>query len=490
MDKDTLLLRAQHIWNTGGYRYYAAQKIQEWLNLNNSKQGKFTPLSIFAVIEWAAANLSSNLFLKTEWFYIEGDQYLTDRLYNNLKLIDWDTKVKKLIKAFFITGAFVMPRYKPIYREKQETKIVNPQELQDLQNHPDVEILEKKKVSKEPELYKVAYKKIINRLLVDIEVLNPTRIEFSADMQEFVRLVYLSEEEAKKYNRRVWQTYKEQETGYMPYYMPALEYYKDNKLYLIVNNEILYEAALPTDKSPIVYISPIQTLTSPLGFTLVDILKDLQNFETDLQRAFIENVKDLADYKVIYNPTAVNKNDLTQDKRLIQMKNPDIAPNQAVMFVPKAQNVIPFLAPAIEFLKGEQENLSGFTRYNMGLEGKSLNKTATGITLLMQAGQFRLKDYLQRLLLGLHKLLVNVCVYMGADREISLKIKEEALPVVKQEKLQKILQLVQLSPQAFNPYKLVQKAAQLIDIDSEIKDILATSETVNIIEGENNGGIQ
>jgi len=47
------------------------------------------------------------------------------------------------------------------------------------------------------------------------------------------------------------------------------------------------------------------------------------------------------------------------------------------------------LLPFIEYFTAEGENESGITRYNQGIDAKSLNKTATGITAIMGQAQMR-----------------------------------------------------------------------------------------------------
>lgn len=47
------------------------------------------------------------------------------------------------------------------------------------------------------------------------------------------------------------------------------------------------------------------------------------------------------------------------------------------------------LMPLLEYFTAEGENESGITRYNQGLDAKSLNKTATGITAIMGQSQMR-----------------------------------------------------------------------------------------------------
>lgn len=489
MDKDTIVRRTENIWQKGNFRQYAYDRFQEYLNLTNRdfiEDTNYTPLEIFSVVEWASATLSSDLYLQNKWFYIEDNIPLTDRLYKNLALIDWDKKVKKALKAFFVTGAIFMLRYNPQSYTREKTEILNEEELKKLQKNQNVEILEKRKVSKIPTLYEVKFVKHINRILVDVEIIKPTRIEFSYDFKEVVRQIFIGESELKKYPRRVIQLYRELQTEDEPFYLEAYEYYKDNKMYLIVNKEVIASYTLPCSKPPFVFVSPIDSVHMPLGYTLVDILKDIQKANTTLSRALIKNTKDFVDYKVLYNPTVINKQELLGRDKFLKLKNPDITPNNAMAFIQKAQNILPPTITTIEFLKGEQENVSGFTRYNRGLQGKGLSNTATGITLLMQAGQLRLKDYLQRFLFALKDVLTIMAVYMGYDRDIKLAIREEKLSLVKQEKLQKLLQLVQLSPQAFNPYVLIQRAAKLLDFE-DIQELLVNPQNVNTTEGSMNG---
>ena len=56
--------------------------------------------------------------------------------------------------------------------------------------------------------------------------------------------------------------------------------------------------------------------------------------------------------------------------------------------VPGQYDITPLLK-AIELTKGESEEGSGQSRYNQGLEGDSLNKTATGVSLISKAGDRR-----------------------------------------------------------------------------------------------------
>jgi hypothetical protein len=47
--------------------------------------------------------------------------------------------------------------------------------------------------------------------------------------------------------------------------------------------------------------------------------------------------------------------------------------------------------PMVEYLDSIKENRTGVTKYNQGLDSKSLNKTATGITAIMSAANQRIE---------------------------------------------------------------------------------------------------
>jgi len=64
--------------------------------------------------------------------------------------------------------------------------------------------------------------------------------------------------------------------------------------------------------------------------------------------------------------------------------------NDLTGYNPQQHNDIPAsLQKMFELFTAESENESGITRYNQGLDAKSLNKTATGITAIMNQSQMR-----------------------------------------------------------------------------------------------------
>lgn len=81
--------------------------------------------------------------------------------------------------------------------------------------------------------------------------------------------------------------------------------------------------------------------------------------------------------------------------------------------------------PMLEYSTGDTENMTGFTRYNQGLDAESLNKTATGVRAITNMSQQRIRMMarnfgemcLSRCLRGISKLLSQ-----HGDKALSLRI--------------------------------------------------------------------
>jgi hypothetical protein len=85
----------------------------------------------------------------------------------------------------------------------------------------------------------------------------------------------------------------------------------------------------------------------------------------------------------------------------------------------------------MEYLDAMKENRTGVTRYNQGMNADVLNKTATGISKIMNASQERLMlvaklfaDGVTRLFLGVHRLLLQ-----NQDKERIIRIRNKFVPI-------------------------------------------------------------
>lgn len=121
------------------------------------------------------------------------------------------------------------------------------------------------------------------------------------------------------------------------------------------------------------------------GRSLFDDTKDIQDIKTALQRGLLDNVYFSNAPRIGALESNVNLDDLLDVRPggIVRMKRPDA--------------IVPIITPnmagecinAIEYVDSIREQRTGITRYNQGLDSDSLNKTATGINIIANAGQQR-----------------------------------------------------------------------------------------------------
>ena len=153
----------------------------------------------------------------------------------------------------------------------------------------------------------------------------------------------------------------------------------------VVNDTILRVEENLYGRPPFFVLSPILEPYEIWGKSFADILNDIQAIKTALIRQILVNIALNNDPKLEVLETAVNLADLLQDKEFIRVRQ-----QGAVRPLP-TQPLAPWTFNFLEFMEGQKENRTGVTRYNQGLDARSLNKTATGIQLIMSAAQQRLE---------------------------------------------------------------------------------------------------
>jgi len=121
------------------------------------------------------------------------------------------------------------------------------------------------------------------------------------------------------------------------------------------------------------------------GIALPSILEHEQKIETNLLRF----IQDSAAQSCYRNP-------VTNDVRMQQMLQTR-KPFDVILGDPQRLGEVKtsppdnFILKAWELLKGNNEEITGNSRYNQGMDGDSLNKTATGISMISQASARRLR---------------------------------------------------------------------------------------------------
>lgn len=149
------------------------------------------------------------------------------------------------------------------------------------------------------------------------------------------------------------------------------------------------------------------------GFT--DLIAQVQHSKTAIIRQMIYNIAQGNDSKMAIDPAAlVDINDVLQNAQFIRVKG---NVNEAIQPLPASQ-LQGWTFNMLEYLDTVKENRTGITKYNQGLDSNSLNKTATGISIITQQSNQRLEliarifaetgmTELFRFLIKLNQLFVN-----------------------------------------------------------------------------------
>lgn len=136
---------------------------------------------------------------------------------------------------------------------------------------------------------------------------------------------------------------------------------------------------------PFASLTPFIIPHRHVGRSLVEIVEDIQKVSTVLTRQTLDSI-----YKTVYPRPQYDEGRagplLAQD-----LSNPNagapVRTGGADLIWTTAPNIIGTTLPILEKMQDIKEMRTGATRYNQGLDGESLNKTATGIEKIMDAAQ-------------------------------------------------------------------------------------------------------
>jgi len=134
-----------------------------------------------------------------------------------------------------------------------------------------------------------------------------------------------------------------------------------------------------------VVMSPILIPHRLIGMALADSVAPIQDTSTALTRQYIDSLMLANNPRTAVLEGQVNLDDLLNNRigGIVRMKSPGAAtPLQTT-------NVAESALQGIEFQDSRREARTGITRYNQGLDADSLNKTATGVSKIMSAGDRR-----------------------------------------------------------------------------------------------------
>lgn len=167
----------------------------------------------------------------------------------------------------------------------------------------------------------------------------------------------------------------------------------EDALISVVGDEIIRVTENSYGRVPIFTLSPVRDPFKVLAnLSLAEIVGEIQAIKTGLIRQMLINTVNTNYQKWFIDEQGVNQNDIQDNRQFIRIKTGN--PRDKVEPWPQ-QGIAPWTMNMLESLEGALEQTTGRTRYNQGMDAQSLNKTATGISLLQQASAQRI-DYIVR----------------------------------------------------------------------------------------------
>lgn len=128
------------------------------------------------------------------------------------------------------------------------------------------------------------------------------------------------------------------------------------------------------------------------GLSVADLVSDFQRISTEILRQSLDNLY-LANNQETVVLTDAQGNPMANIDDLLNRRPGGIMRERvqgAIRPYNERWQGIEAM-PMVEMLQSAKENRTGYTRYSQGLDGNSLNKTATGIQTIMNASQKRMK---------------------------------------------------------------------------------------------------
>lgn len=141
------------------------------------------------------------------------------------------------------------------------------------------------------------------------------------------------------------------------------------------------------DHIPFAAITPIIMCHRFFGLSMADQTMDIQMHKSVLWRQMMDNLYLTNNPRTEAVENQVELDDLLVSRvgGVVRVKQPGMVRPLETRFVAQAS------FPMLEYLDGAKENRSGVTRYNQGSDADSLNKTATGVSRIMDAAMMRSK---------------------------------------------------------------------------------------------------
>ena len=314
--------------------------------------------------------------------------------------------------------------------------VVSPQELMTMQTNPNINILSVEQIA--PEVLRIEYEETTNitKNQPKLEVIPPSEFRFSPEAKsledigfvahrKIVKLDYLRRREREGVFQNIDKLLEDEgsdgsveRTNYETDLNPrAFDKINDAGVEEAKKEFLLYECYVKTDinndgiledlivtmvgntivrleentmgRHPFFVISPIRdTLRLFPRRGIADLVGELQDLNTAFLKQIIFNIAVNNNKQAFINiDTLIDPNEFIDGRKAVRVSG---NPREAVMWTPIEQ-LQPQVFQFLEYMNTMKENRTGITRYNQGMDANSLNKTATGITQIMNASNQRLE---------------------------------------------------------------------------------------------------
>ena len=192
--------------------------------------------------------------------------------------------------------------------------------------------------------------------------------------------------------------------------------------YEILDNELC-------DSIPFVSLTPIMVPHRFFGRSVSEMTEDLQLIKSTVMRQLLDNMYLTNNNRVAVMDGQVNLDDLLTNRPggVVRTKG---SPGQ-VMMPMQTQTINQQAFPLLEYLDTVREQRTGITRYSQGMDADSLNKTATGVNVILTQAQMRV-ELIARIFAetGVKDMFTKIfeLVVKHQDKERIIKIRNTFVP--------------------------------------------------------------
>lgn len=189
----------------------------------------------------------------------------------------------------------------------------------------------------------------------------------------------------------------------------------------VLENEIV-------DCIPFVGITPVPMPHKLFGLSIADLALESQKIETALLRGVLDNTYLAINGRYFAVDGQVNLDDLLTSRPggVVRVKQPG-----AVGRLDTGSGDAQLGLGMLEYMKGFNEDSTGWTRYNQGSDGDTLNQTATGVNLVTSRADMRLDLIARNFADGFRDLfrLMLKLVSQYQQKEDVVKLRGQWVPV-------------------------------------------------------------